>query len=291
MGAPMLWAGAVTPDYFRVLGIPVVVGRAFTDGDGEKSAPVVIVSAATARRFWPGQNPIGKHLRTVWEKEWRTVVGVAGDVRQYDLADHSPSWIGGAVYMPYPQAVGLNGKQPTAMTLVARTGARRGDVAPRLHEIVASANPEVPVGPVQTMDGVVYGSASSSRSLMWLFISFAGSALLLAAIGIYGVVSYSTTQRTYEFGLRLALGATRMNIFGLVLRQSFQTVLAGLAAGTAASLALTRMLNAFLFGISATDPMTFLAVCTLLVAVALLAAYVPARRATQVDPTVALQYE
>src|SRR5262245_63143541 len=121
--ATLLWSGAVTPDYFQILGIPLLAGRLLTEADGEKSAGVALVSAATARQFWPGENAIGKHIRVVWEQNWRTVVGVVGDVRQFDMAGKSPSYINGAFYMPYPQAVGLDRRLPTAMTLILRTAA------------------------------------------------------------------------------------------------------------------------------------------------------------------------
>jgi len=209
----MFWAGAVTPPYFHLMRIPILLGRAFDDSDGEKSASVVIVSAAMARRYWPGQNPIGKHLRAVFESNWRTVVGVAGDVRQYDLANHSPDYIGGAMYMPYPQSVTNERQLPAAMTLIMRTG------------------------------------------------------------------------------VRVALGASRRNIFGSVLGQSLRLVITGLAAGILMSLALTRMLGAFLYGTAANDLMTFCAVCGVLIGVALLAGYFPARRAASIDPLTALRVE
>jgi len=152
-------------------------------------------------------------------------------------------------------------------------------------------NPDVPAGEIRTMDAVVTASTAQSRSMMWLFVSFAGTALILAVVGTYGVVSYSTAQRTYEMGVRVALGATKGGIFGLVLGQSLRLVLAGLALGVLASLALTRMLARFLYGITPTDPMTFLAVSGLLAAIGILAGYFPARRAAGVDPLTALRAE
>jgi len=291
-GAPLFWAGAVTPDYFRMMRIPILKGRAFGDSDSEKSAPVVILSAATARRFWPNEDPIGKHIRPSWQgAPWRTVVGIAGDVRQWDLGNHSPADYKGAVYMPYPQAVLNDGQLPTAMTLLVRTGADPGSTAGRIREIVRNFNPNVPVSEIRTMREVVSTSTSQSRSMMWLFAGFAGAALLLAAVGIYGVISYSTSQRTFEIGMRMALGASRGNVFGLVLGQSVRLVAGGLAVGFAAALALTRLLDAFLYGIRPTDPLTFVAVGALLIAMGLIAGYVPARRATRVDPMIALRNE
>jgi putative ABC transport system permease protein len=288
---PLFWSGAVTPDYFRIMGIPIVAGRSFTDADGENAAPVVIVSAATARRYWPGENPIGKHLRPVFQNDWRTVVGVAADVRQYDLANHTPDYLNGEFYMPYAQSVDQNWQLTAALTLIVRTSADPGMVASHIRDLVRDVNPNVPVSEVRTMDSLVSQSTQQPRSLMWLFVSFAAAALLLAAVGTYGVVSYSTAQRTFEIGTRVALGATKLDVLNLVLGESMRLVITGLGVGIVTSLLLTRMLAAFLYGTRTTDPMTFLGVCGILLAVALLAGYVPARRAMRVDPLVALRFE
>jgi predicted permease len=289
--APTPWAGAITPDYFQMMRIPLLAGREFSDADGMKAPGVVLVSASTARRYWPGENPVGKHIKTVWESQWRTVVGVVGDVRQYDLADHTPDWIKGAIYMPYPQAVDLTEEIPATMNMLFRTTADAGRVAMEVRALVAGLNPNVPVSDVRTMEGVVETSTSQSRSIMWLFVSFAGSALTLAAIGVYGVVSFSAAQRTYEIGVRVALGATRSSVFGLVLGQGLRMVFFGLAAGVVVSLLLTRMLTSLLYGVAATDPITFLAVGVLLIATAALAGYLPARRASRIDPLTALRVD
>jgi putative ABC transport system permease protein len=287
----LLWAGAVTPEYFQIMRIPLLAGRRFTEADGEQSAGVVMVNAATARRFWPGENPIGKYIRVVWEQQRRMVVGVVGDVRQYNMEGTSPAFINGEFYMPYPQSVSLGRKMPSAMTLILRTAGTAPQLAGDLRGLVASVNPNVPVSEVQTMEAVVAASTTSSRSLMWLFIGFGSAALILAAIGAYGVVSYSTAQRTYEMGVRIALGATRGNIFGLVLGQSLKLVLTGLALGVAASLALTHLMTGFLYDVTSRDPLTFIAVGLLLIAVGVVAGYFPARRAARVDPMVALRSE
>ncbi len=289
--SPLLWAGAITPDYFRVMGIPLLAGREFAESDGEKSAGVVVVTAATAKRFWPGENPIGKHIRIVWEKDWRTVVGVVREVRQFNLADKPLDWIQGGMYMPYPQSTDSNHKLPSAMYLIVRTAAGSSEFGRAVRELVSAVNPNVPAGEVRTVEAIVSDSASPSRSLMWLFVTFAGTAVALAAIGTYGVVSYSTSQRTFEIGMRMALGASRGNIFGLVLAQGVKLVLAGVAVGIPAALAMTRMISAFLYGTTATDPSTFLMVGVLLLVIAALAGYVPARSATKVDPMVALRCE
>jgi putative ABC transport system permease protein len=287
--APLLWAGAVTPSYFRVLGIPLVRGRGFEPTDAERSARVVVVSAATAQRYWPGESPIGKRIRVVWDADWRTVVGVAGDVRQYALSGRVPAEITGALYMPYPQAVALDREIPRAMTLFVKTTAEHAQVAGRMRGLVASVNPDVPVGEVRRLDAVVAASVDEPRSMMWLFAAFAGCALLLAAIGTYGVVAYATAQRTYEIGVRVAIGATRRDVFGLVIGQSVRLVLAGLAIGVVAALALGRTLSTFLYGVSPADPATFAVVVCVLVATALLAGFLPGRRAAATDPVRALR--
>ncbi len=289
--APLVWAGAVTPDYFRVMRIPIVAGRGFAANETEQSEPVIVVSAATARRYWPNQNPIGKHIRPVSQNIWRTVIGVAGDVRQYDLANRSPDFIQGAMYMPYSQSIDSNRMVPAAMTLIARTGADPADVAGRIRELVRDVNPNVPVSEVRTMESLVTASTQPSRAMAWLFASFAGVALLLAAIGAYGVVSWWTAQRTFEIGMRVALGSSRRAVFTLVIGQSLRLVIAGLVLGVAGSFLLTRMLGAFLYGTASWDLPTLSGVSGLLLAVALLAGYVPARRAASVDPLTALRME
>jgi predicted permease len=289
--APMLWAGAVTPGYFKLMNIPILRGRAFAGGDSEKSAPVVIVSASTARRYWPNEDALGKHVRVVWEQQSREVVGVVGDVRQYDMADRSPGWISGEFYMPYPQAVDIKRQLPATMALIMRISGDPARVEGEIRRVVANMNPNLPVSDVRTMETMVSASTSPSRSIMWLFACFAGSALILAAIGTYGVVSYTTSQRMYELGLRVALGATRGGLFALVLKQSLRLVTIGLALGIAGAMALTRLLESFLYGVTATDPLTFLAVAILLIAVALLAGYFPARRAGAADPLLTLRGE
>ncbi len=193
--------------------------------------------------------------------------------------------------MPYPQAVDLTLEIPATMNLLFKTTADTGRVAMDIRQLVAGLNPNVPVGEVRSMDTVVSASTSQSRSIMWLFVAFAGSALILAAIGVYGVVSFSAAQRTYEIGVRVALGATRGSVFGMVLGQGLRLVFAGLAAGVLGSLLLTKMLTSLLYGVAATDPITFLAVGVLLIATAALAGYLPARKASRIDPLMALRVD
>jgi len=288
---PMIWAGAVTPEYFHVMRVPLLEGRTFVDADADKAPLVAMVDADTARRYWPGEDPVGKHIRISWSNQWRTVVGVVGDVRQYDLAVRSANWTEGAIYMPYPQAEVLNRQLPVAMTMMLRVGGNSSSIGAEVRQLVSEMNPNVPVTDPQPMTSVVTASMSDSRSLMWLFVSFAGCALFLAAIGTYGVISYSTSQRMSELGLRLALGATKGSLFRLVLGQSIRLVVAGLAAGILVALGLAQMLKAFLFGVTATDPATFVAVAALLIAVSVLAGYLPARRAASADPLTALRVD
>jgi predicted permease len=287
--APMFWAGAVTPDYFQLMNIPILQGRGLNHGDEEKAAPVVVVSAATARRYWPGQNPIGKHLQLVWEDRWWTVVGVAGDVRQFNLAGGAPDYIRGAMYMSYAQAEDTDRQLPAVMALIVRANVDPAVVVSGIRELVRQLNPDVPVDEFRSMVSLVNESTGPSRSMMWLFVSFAAVALVLAAVGAYGVVSYSTAQRTFEIAVRVAMGAERRDVFGMVLGQSLRLVMAGLSLGLAASLAVTRLLTTFLYGTAATDPLTIAAVCSILVAVALVAGYVPARKAVSVDPLKAMR--
>ncbi|HEU4390705.1 MAG TPA: FtsX-like permease family protein, partial [Blastocatellia bacterium] len=289
--APMLWAGAVTSDYFKALQIPLVEGRLFSSADGEKSPAVVIVSRATANRYWPSESAIGKQVRIVWEERWRTVVGVVGDVRQHDISGKTPEWIRGAFYMPYPQSTAIDRQMPVAMNLFLRTTADPARVSAELGGLVTSVNPSVPVTEGRTLDSIINTSTSESRSLVWLFICFGGAALILAAVGTYGVISYAATQRTYEMGVRVALGATRGGIFWIVLSQSLRLVSGGLALGVLTSLALSRLVANFLYGVTSNDPAVFLGVGVLLILVALVAGYFPARRASTVDPMTALRQE
>jgi putative ABC transport system permease protein len=289
------WQFTITPGYLHTLGISLLQGRTFTDADfGKRSrleqlgSPVVLVSAATARRFWPGQDPIGKRVRISWQKPWRTVVGVVGDVREYSVA---PKWAEGTIgdiYFPYYAGVESS---PPDMTLVVRTRGLPAQVARDVRAVVASVNPDVPLSEVRTMDDILSASISTPRSTMWLFTGFALLALVLGAVGVYGVLSFSVAERTREIGIRMALGAVRSDILRAVLGDGIKLAAFGIAAGLAGSLALARLLSGLLYGIGPRDPVTLAAVGLLLAAVALLASFIPARRATKVDPMVALRYE
>jgi putative ABC transport system permease protein len=289
--APMLWSGAISPGYIRMLKIPLLAGRDVSDGDGVKSAAVILVSASAARYFWPWENPIGKHIKSANEEQWRTIVGVVGDVRQYSLSRAMPDWIHGAIYMPYAQAVREDGKIPAAMTLLVKARANAEGPARDLRTLAQDQDPNVPVGQVEPLEEMVAGSIANFRATIRVFISFAAAAILLAAIGIYGLVSYWVTQRTYEIGLRVAIGATRQRIVSMILAQGLRVALYGIAVGVIAALAATRFLASLLYGVSSSDPLTFTAVTALVMVVAVAATALPAWRASRIDPIVCLRVD
>jgi putative ABC transport system permease protein len=289
--APMFWTGAVSPDYFRMLGIPLLTGREFTAADGIQSNRVVIVAASTARRFWPNQSALGKHVKAVFENRWRTVIGVVSDVRQFNLAGRSPDSITGSFYMPYAQAVQADGQVPAAVNLLATVAGPTANAAADLRRLARDLNPNAPIGEATPLEEMVTRSTADFQSTMWLFLSFAGVSVLLAAVGIYGLVSNSVAQRTHEIGLRVAIGATRQEILKLMLGQSLQLALVGIAAGVAMSIVLTRFLASMLYGVAATDPATFACVCGLMLVIAALASYAPAWRAANLDPIKSLRAE
>jgi putative ABC transport system permease protein len=292
---PMLWEKIITPDYLRIMKIPVLRGRAFTEADaGPDAQAVVIVSKSTAEHFWPGKDAVGEHIKPAWEKEWRTVVGVVGDVREFDIKRDSASWIDGVIYTPYgPHAIRGSGAAapPSDMTLVIGTSGDQIQIAGELKNVVAGLNNEVPVSQVSTMKNWVSEAMAEPRSTSALFAVFAALALLLGSVGIYGVVSYSVAQRTREIGIRMALGARRQEVLMLVVGQGVKLALAGVTIGIAGGLMLTRLMSGLLYGVHATDPVTYGAVAILLMLVAVAACFIPARRAMRVDPMVALRYE
>jgi predicted permease len=289
--APLFWLNVVTPGYFRVMGIPVLSGRAFEDSDVSGS-PVAVVTAETARRFWPDQSAIGKHIRLLDDKDWRTIVGVISDVRAYDLQHNAPKWIDGSAYVPYnPLATLENKRVPSEMTIAIRSTAEGSEVAALLRESVAALNHEAPVSEVQAMDAVVSGAVSAPAATTSLFVAFASLALVLGIIGIYGVLSYLVAQRTREIGLRVALGAQRPDVLYLVMKEGAKFSLAGIALGLASAVVVTRLMASELYAVSPLDPFTYLAVAMVMAAVAFLACYVPTRRAMRVDPVIALRYE
>jgi predicted permease len=294
--APVVLESVITPGYLRAMRIPLLGGRAFSDADTRADSPaVVLITAATARKFWPNQNPVGKHVKRIWASDWATVVGVVGDTNEYTLAARLPDYIDGAVYEPYGNALHaaarLSMVQPTELTLVVRLAGAQVNIDGPLRKIVRSLNADVPVSRIRTYQAVVFESQSAWRSTTLLFSIFATLALLLGAIGIYGVVSYSVAQRTSEIGLRVALGAAPGRVMQFVVAQGVRLALVGVVIGTLAALAATQVMSTLLYKVTPRDPVTFAVVGILFLLVAVLACGVPARRAMRVDPIVALRYE
>jgi putative ABC transport system permease protein len=276
----------ITPDYFRAMTVPVRQGRAFTERDTDKAPPVIIVNETFARRFFAGADPVGKRLTLGTGEDNdnapREIVGVVGDVRHAGLdAETTPE-----MYVPYLQT------PPVRLTLVTRTtAADPTSIAASVRGAIREVNAEQPVYNVRPMTQLLAESVARRRFNMMLLGTFAGLALTLAALGIYGVMAYSVTRRTHELGIRLALGAQRSDILKLVVGQGMLLVGAGAVLGIVAALLVTRLMVSLLFGISALDPLTYIGVALVLALVALVACLIPARRATKVDPMVALRYE
>jgi putative ABC transport system permease protein len=282
----------VTPDYLRVMKIPVVAGRGFTSADDSGNARVALVTASTARRFWPGRSPIGTHVRLSGDTDWRTVVGIVSDVRAYDLQKNIPDWINGTIYFPYAANATLEGGRiPSDMTVVIQSSLEESQLQSVLRRTVAGLNPEVPASEVKPMRAVVSESVSTPASTTVLFVAFAALALVLGLIGIYGVLSYLVSKRTREIGIRLALGAQRRDVLWLVMKEGAKFSLFGISLGLASALGITRLLASELYGVSPADPATFLAAAVLMASVTLLACYIPTRRAMRVDPILALRHQ
>jgi putative ABC transport system permease protein len=277
-----LGLGAVSDDYFRTLKIPLLSGRFNDATDTAKSNPVALVNEAFARRYFPSGNAVGKRVGFgCKEKPCRTIVGVVGDIKQESLTvAASPE-----IFVPMSQ-LAMNG-----MTLFVRTKAEPLSVAKTVRSEVLAIDKNQPIHRIQTLSQRIQETAADSRALMFLLGAFALLALLLATIGVYGIISYSVGQRTHEIGIRMALGARTADVMRLVMRKGLVLTVAGIGLGVVGSLALTRFLKSLLFGVTPTDKVTFVAVGLILLVAALLACLIPARRAAKVDPLVALKYE
>ncbi len=294
--APPIFESVVSPEYFRILSIPILRGRGFTMADMDPGAmPVGLITDATAKKFWPNEDPVGKHVKRVFEKDWTTIIGVVGDVNESSMAYRLPDFVEGAIYRPYGNSSGASGwfapTQPAEMTLVVRGASASGSLATDVRRIVASINPDVPLSEIQTLTTVVDQSLAAPRSTMFLFAIFAGLALVLGLVGVYGVISYGVTQRVPEMGVRIALGAQKRDVMWLILRQGGRLALIGVVIGITGAVFAARLLSSLLFAVSATDTLTYAAVSVLVMMAALLASYIPARRAMEVDPMVALRSE
>ena len=272
----------VLGDYLSAMGMPVLEGRSFEKQDDAQAARVILINAALARQFFPGESPIGKKIGTYFSNgRDREVIGVVGDARHSGLDKEPPP----QVYVPFGQNPSRN------LNLVVRSGARPEVVAAAVRDVVRSIDKDQPIDRVTTMPELLSQSVAQPRFYTGLLTSFAVIAFALAALGIYGVISYGVTQRTRELGIRIALGADPRDVMKLVLGRGMLLTLIGVSIGLAGSLALTRLMSDLLFGIKATDPATFALAALLIAGVALAACYIPARRATRVDPTVALRHE
>jgi len=278
---PVIASRQVSPGYFDTVRTPLLRGRVFTEKDTALGPPVVVVNQTTAIRYWPGQDPIGKHLANSRDRVQREIVGVVADVKFGGLNAANTE----EMYLPMAQAPWLS------MTLVVRSSGDPQPLVPAVRAKIAESDPDLPVAGILSMDEVVSTSVAQPRIIMQFVGVFAGFALLLAATGIYGVMAYSVIARKQELGIRVALGARPSDILRLVVGQGMRMTLIGVALGVAFSLALTRLLAGLLFGVQATDPLVFGAAALVLAAAALVACYIPARRATHVDPIVVLRYE
>jgi putative ABC transport system permease protein len=283
---PSLETRSVMGYYFHVMQIPLRAGRNFASQDFAEKAPLVgIANEATVRQYFPNEDPLGKRIRWARDPEvhWITIIGVVADVKHFglDLPDQ-PS-----LYSPFTQI----SPWKRWMTFVARTQSEPASLAQAVKQQIWRVDSQLPVSKLKTMNDVAAASFAARRFNMFLLAIFASLALVLSAVGIYGVMSYIVTQRTQEIGIRMALGARTTDVLKLVLRNGMTLTLMGVAIGLAGAFALTRLLTTLLFGVKPTDRATFIAVSMVLVFVALLACYLPARRATKVDPLVALRYE
>ncbi|HUA14565.1 MAG TPA: ABC transporter permease [Verrucomicrobiae bacterium] len=287
---PLFWLDVITPGYFRVMGIPLVSGRWFNQADESGGPPVVIVSATTAKKFWPGGDAVGKHVRFVGETDWRTIVGIVSDVRAYDLENSVPNFMKGTAYVPYAPAATLeDGRLPAEMTIAVRATSDNPEAARLLRSALAASSPNIPVSEVRTMRAVVSDAESASASTTFLFATFAGVALILGIVGIYGVLSFLVSRRRREMGVRMALGAQRRDVLWLVLKEGAKFSLSGIALGLLGAFFVARLLATQLYGVGPMDIATYASVALLVALVTMAACYVPARRATQVDPMVALR--
>jgi putative ABC transport system permease protein len=271
----------VTPDYFQAMRIPILYGRTFTRDEGEQGKPVMLVDESLAQRFWPNQNAVGKHIKYD-SPVWHEIIGVVEQVGTYG-SETKPLI---KIYTPMGRFAQRNA-QLSVRSATTDPQALTAAITRAVHEV----NKDVPVAEVATLDQILAREAGSRRFNAALFSIFAVLALVLAATGVSGLIAYSVVRRTHEVGIRMALGAQRRDVLRLFISDGMRLVLLGLLLGLGGAFALTRLLTSLLFGVSATDLTTFAIVAVSLGVIGLVACYVPARRATRVDPLVALRYE
>ena len=282
--APMIQHTVVTPGYFQTMGIPLLYGRDFTDADAKGGQLVTIIDERLARKYWPNEIPVGKRVRFGPPEDnepWHTIIGVVSAVRHQRMQEDTAE----SVYLPHLQI-------PTSgMALVVHTTSDGGSVVPAIRSVVSGLDPDIPVNEVAPMEQVIAESIWQPRLYAALFAVFAAGALILAVIGIYGVMAYLVVTRTHEIGVRMALGATARDVFKFIVGRGMKLTVIGVLLGVGGAYGLTRLMRGLLFNTSTTDPLVFVLISLLLTLVAFLACYIPARRATKVDPLVALRYE
>jgi len=275
----------VTPGYLQTMQIPLRIGRELTAQDLADVVPVALISETFARRYWPGEAPLGKRIKfpgsAARPQPWRTIVGVVSDVKQYGVDRESTMQL----YLPQAQF------PVSFLSLTVRTTGDPVEMVNAVRNEIRGVDPDQAVFEVSTMEGLLAEAIAKRRFVMLLIAIFAALALILAAIGIYGAMAYSVAQRTQEIGVRMALGAQARDVLRLVVGQGLRLVLIGVGIGLIAAFGLTRLMATLLFGVEASDPLTFASIATLLVVVALLACWLPARRATKIDPLLALRCE
>jgi predicted permease len=277
----LVQTNVIGPRFFDTLGVPLLRGRDFTDADRENAPLVVIINETMANRFWPNQDAVGKRFKFFGDQNYREVAAIAADSKVNSLTEQRTPY----VYIP------LHQEYSSQVALEVRTLGDPKNMIAALRSEVQGIDPSLSVLNVQTLSDRVNGSLQGERSQASLLGTAGLLALLLASIGLYGVMAYSVAQRTREIGIRMALGASRKDMFALVLKQGITLVSIGVAIGLGVAFGVTRLLASSLFGVTAADPLTFAGTSALLIAVALLATYFPARRATKVDPMIALRYE
>ena len=281
-GMPMANLRAVSPDYFRVLGIPLRTGREFSGADHERAPLVAVINETMAKRYWPNANPIGQRINeTIDERNWREIVGIVGSVQHLARGEEPKP----EMFVPLSQA------PPTNLNVAVRTQVEQASFEATLRRSVTAIDANLPVFEVRTMEERLFESVAKPRFRTVLLGVFAALALLMAVVGLYAVMAVSVAQRTHELGIRIALGAQRRDVIGLVLRQGVKLVSLGIVIGLAGAWALTRVLATLLYEVKPTDPLTFVTVPVLLIAVAILACWLPARQAASVDPLTALRNE
>jgi len=272
---PLVDSSIVSPDYFHLMGMTLLRGRLFTEFDDGKEPDVAVINEAMARTYWPNEDPIGKHLKVARQAtSWSTVVGIVGDARTESLEDSRVPQIYSSLYQHSAKHLAIFLRGPLSAAAIPDA----------VREVVQSLDPTLPVFGAQTLDDTVAASLAQRRFAMEIVALFAFTGLLLAGLGIYGVISFIVSERTHEIGIRLALGAERETILRMVLRDGLRLAATGTAVGLAGALVVSHLMTGLLYGVRPTDPMTFAGVALLLMGIAVLACYMPARRATRVDP-------